>query len=205
MCDFVQPESVYSQLEDCLKFESMKNKLWYDMEIESVYLLGNFGVGFDKDFRPAAYDSLVNDGTPYIDEMPAALSDGDFTEQGLPFFCGHIKVSKEIELSESEINSANIELSRLCSTVSWFTVNGKKLENIYWAPYNADLTGLLHAGKNTIELDIVGNFRNMLGPHHTDGENYWVGPGSFMHESPIFGHGNWYDGYCFVKYGLFLK
>ena len=205
MCDFVQPESVYSQLEDCLKFESMKNKLWYDMEIESVYLLGNFGVGFDKDFRPAAHDSLVNDGTPYIDEMPAALSDGDFTEQGLPFFCGHIKVSKEIELSESEINSANIELARLCSTVSWFTVNGKKLENIYWAPYNADLTGLLHAGKNTIELDIVGNFRNMLGPHHTDGENYCVGPGSFMHESPIFGHGNWYDGYCFVKYGLFLK
>ncbi len=205
-CDFVQPKEVYDQLENCLQFESAKNKLWYDMEIEPIYLLGEFGVQFDKDYEPYNNGSVINYGTPSIVEMPQSFTDGDLTVQSLPFFCGHIKLTKEITLGADELSNRCIEFARRCSAVSSFTVNGKKLDNLYWAPYVTDLSGLLIEGVNLIELDITGNFRNMLGPHHEKcGENYWVCPGNFMHDSPIFGRADWTDGYSFVKYGLFLK
>ncbi len=206
-CNFVQSKEVYDQLENCLKFESMKNKLWYDMEIEPIYLLGDFAVNFDKDFTPTPGNGLNNAGKYTLTKLPETFNDGDLTEQGLPFFCGHIKLKKDITVTKDRIENASIELARRCSAVSRFTVNGKKLDNLYWAPYIADLSGLINEGKNEIQLDITGNFRNMLGPHHMKYECYWVGPNSFMHNSPIFGScGNdWTDSYTFVKYGLFLK
>ncbi len=208
-CDFVQPKQVYDQLDNCLQFESAKNKLWFDMEIEPVYIIGEFGVDCDEQYEYAENESVRTLGSFTLCDMPKTLTDGDFTVQKLPFFCGHIKVKKDIDLNANEISNRSIELERLCSTVSSFTVNDKKLDNMYWAPYTADLKELLKEGKNTIELDITGNFRNMLGPHHIPFDSHVVGPTSFHHNSPIWGGmvdaNNWYDGYCFVKYGLFLK
>ncbi|MEE1046403.1 MAG: hypothetical protein U0M60_03150, partial [Clostridia bacterium] len=43
-CDFKQSESVYENLKKAWQFESEKNKLSYDMEIESIYLIGDFSV-----------------------------------------------------------------------------------------------------------------------------------------------------------------
>ncbi len=207
-CDFTQPKEVYDQLDNCLQFESAKNKLWFDMEIEPVYIIGEFGVDCDKKFEYAENESVRTLGSFTLCDMPKVLTDGDFTTQKLPFFCGHIKVKKDINLTADEISNRSIVLERLCSTVSYFTVNGKKLNSIYWAPYTADLSQLLKEGKNTIELDIKGNFRNMLGPHHMPVDSHCVGPTSFHRNSPIWGSmvdlDNWYDGYCFVKYGLFL-
>ena len=39
-----QSEEVYENIEKSKKFESEKNKLTYDMEIEAMYLVGDFGV-----------------------------------------------------------------------------------------------------------------------------------------------------------------
>lgn len=208
-CDFVQSEKVYEDLDNCTAFESVKNRLYYDMEIESIYLLGKFGVESDAEYVPAANDSYITNGKFTLTTMPVKVTDGDLTLQKFPFFCGSIKLTKTITLSAEEIQNRSIEFSERNSTVTKVTVNGKELSPIFWAPYSCDLSGLLKEGENVIDVEIIGNFRNMLGPHHNECENYSVVPGSFMKNSKIWKTSwcpaKWVDSYCFVKYGLFLK
>ena len=57
-------------------------------------------------------------------------------------------------------------------------------------------------GKTKIQLTLINNLRNILGPHHLDaGECYNVGPSSFFKEQCIWATepDKWNDGYCFVE------
>ena len=69
------------------------------------------------------------------------------------------------------------------------TVNGKHVTTNLYAPHRVELKDHLVLGKNTIELTIVNNLRNMMGPHHLFREECrWVCPGIFYKESNIFEH-----------------
>ena len=72
-----------------------------------------------------------------------------------------------------------------------------------------ELGDLLRPGENEIAVEIIGNLRNLLGPHHLEeGECYAVCPSSFFQESKVWCGGTnpaWNDDYCFVRYGLFLQ
>ena len=213
VCDFVQSEEVYESFKKSSQksFETAKNKLYYDMEIEDIYIVGDFGVDNTVPYEFDEHRTVrATEGNFSICDRPQSFTDGDFTSQKHPFFCGHMKVRKEIELTADEIQNRSIKLSRRCSTVYNFTVNGTRLDDVFWAPYETDISGLLKPGKNIIELDITGCFRNMLGPHHTKIEAYDVYPHSFLHISDVwygglYRWGGWYDGYSFVEYGLFLE
>ena len=52
-CCFQQSEKVYEALKNSLVFESEKNKLTYDMEIEPIYLVGDFSVKTKGSFQGA--------------------------------------------------------------------------------------------------------------------------------------------------------
>ena len=207
-CDFVQSHKVYETLENCAKFESVKNKLYYDMEIESVYLLGDFGVESESSYIPADNDSYTTEGKFVLTTRPVKVTDGDFTLQKFPFFCGKMTLSKTISLSKDEVENRCIEFAERNSTITKVTVNGNQLTPICWAPYTCDLSGMLTEGENTIDIEITGNFRNMLGPHHNGRENLFVDPGSFIKNSKFWkpwGKVEWCDSYNFVKFGIFLK
>jgi hypothetical protein len=69
------------------------------------------------------------------------------------------------------------------------TVNGNHVTTNLYAPHRVELKDHLVLGKNTIELTIVNNLRNMMGPHHLFREECrWVYPGIFYKESNIFEH-----------------
>lgn len=72
--------------------------------------------------------------------------------------------------------------------------------------YEVDLTPYLHAGANTLELTLVNNLRNLLGPHHhVGGELYAVAPPAFYNEPCIwngYSGGYYTDRYCFVNTSL---
>lgn len=60
-------------------------------------------------------------------------------------------------------------------------------------------------GKTKIELTLINNLRNILGPHHLEeGECYSVCPHSFFKEPCIWAPNpeKWNDGYCFVQMGI---
>ncbi len=207
-CDFIQSEQVYENAKNSLIFESEKNKLSYDMEIEAIYLKGDFAVKTDEKFEDLDHNALRTNGNFYIIKAPDTLSSGDIVKQGYPFFAGSITFKKKINLTANECKNRSIKFSRLGSTVIKVKVNGTIADKIMWQPYEVDVSHLLHEGENEIEITITGSLRNLLGPFHlNDGENYWVAPKCFFHESPIWCKGinpNWTDSYCFAEFGMFF-
>lgn len=207
-CDFVQSDEVYATIDNCTKFESVKNKLYYDMEIEAIYLVGEFGVESDSEYFIQEDGSYGNAGKFALTTKPVKVKNGDITTQNHPFFCGSMTLSKTISLTKDEISDRCIEFAERNATLSKITVNGKALKPIYWAPYVCDLSDVLVEGENVIDITITGNFNNMLGPHHRGHEDTFVSPGSFIKNSNFWKnwrHAEWFDSYTFVKYGLFLK
>lgn len=207
-CDFVQSDAVYENARKSLIFESEKNKLSFDMEIEAVYLKGDFAVKTDNAFEQLDRRALRTAGEFYITKAPKTLSCGNIAEQGYPFFADSMTFKKKLTLTADECKSRSIKFDRLPSTVTKIKVNGADAGRLLWQPYEIDISDLLHEGDNDIEITVTGNLRNLLGPFHlSDGENYWVCPNSFFHESPIWCkglNGKWVDSYCFVEFGLFF-
>jgi hypothetical protein len=65
-----------------------------------------------------------------------------------------------------------------------------------WQPHQVQLNGL-RAGRNVIEIELVGTLRNLLGPHHrSGGDTAWTGPGDFRDQS------RWTDDYILVPFGF---
>lgn len=208
-CDFCQSDEVYENYKKSKIFESEKNKLSYDMEIEAIYLKGDFGVKSVDPFEHLDKRALRTNGRFYITSAPKTVKVGNIAEQGYPFFAGSMTFKKVLNIKDGEQYDRSIRFSSLCSTYTKVKVNGKDAGEVMWRPYEVDLGGMLVAGDNVIEITVTGNLRNLLGPFHLKmGENYWVGPGAFFHESPIWARGglnaDWVDSYCFVEFGLFF-
>ncbi len=206
--DFVQPQHIYDTIKECYEFEGMVNKLWFDREIDAMYLLGDFCVRSESAYYPAYNHSYVTNGgfvlTPSVD----TVKEGNIALQGFPFFTGKMTLAKTITLSADEIQNRSIEFTKMGAVLTKATINGTKLPTMYAAPYSFDLTGLLKEGENLIEIELTSNFRNLLGPLHVGGESYVVCPSTFNHYSKIFAGGlnkEWTDSYAFIEYGIFLK
>ncbi len=207
-CLFEQAPSVYENLKNALAFESEKNKLSYTMEIEAVYLVGDFAVRTDAPFEALERRALRTTGGFYLTNAPQTATVGNMAEQGYPFFAGSMTFTKNITLLPDETKHRSLVFERLCSTVTTVRVNGKEAGQVMWQPYCVELDDLLVEGENEISVTITGNLRNLLGPFHLgEGECLEVCPPSFIHESPVWVGGinpDWVDSYCFVEFGLFL-
>ncbi len=207
-CDFVQSKEVYENAKKSLIFESEKNKLSYDMEIEAIYIKGDFAIKTDKSFEALDRRALQTDGDFYITASPKTLKSGEIASQGYPFFAASMTFKQKVTLTDNECKNRSIKFDCLPSTVTKIKVNDIDAGKIMWQPYEVDVSDLLIDGENEIEITVTGSLRNLLGPFHlSDGENYWVAPKCFFHESPIWCNGinpNWTDSYCFVEFGLFF-
>ena len=196
-CNFLQSERFYKNLEKAKKFESEKNKLVYDMEIEPIYFIGNFGVKSDGKWTQLQRDAVRYRGKFVIARQPEYVYIRHIEKSGFPFFCGNMTLECELEAQ----NNSYIEFER--KGVNVISVNNaadKKIlltENRYFLP---------KGGNNKLEITVTNNLRNMLGPHHlAEGESYYVHPGSFFKE-PCIWNGNpqeeWNDDYCFAVVGI---
>ncbi len=207
-CLFDQSATVRDNLQKSLEFESEKNKLSYDMEIEAVYIIGDFGVVSDRPMQELPHRGIRADGSFSVTAAPRTVTDGALAGQGFPFFAGRMTFRKTVTLTAEEAANAQLTFRDLCSNVTTVTVNGQNVGTVMWHPYTVDIADACHEGENTVEITVIGNLRNLLGPFHlTEGESLGVCPPSFFHRSPLWLHGdnpNWTDTYCFVEYGLFF-
>ena len=85
-------------------------------------------------------------------------------------------------------------------------VNGKFVTKVLWAPFSVDLSDYLTVGENEIEITLVNNLRNLLGPHHHPaGELLSVAPPCFYDEGCLwngFHGGHFTKKYSFVHTSL---
>ncbi len=197
--DFVQPDSVYDCLRKSRIFESEKNKLTFTMEIEPVYLVGNFGVKAGGPAEQLSRNAVRVPGRFAITQLPTEITLQNIEQQGFACFAGTITVEKEFDLAEGR---CAVSMHRKGVNAVVVEANGERAGAVL---YNGDVVipRNLKPGRNTIRLTLVNNLRNMLGPHHLEeGESYGVAPGSFFQEESVYGSwgaGAWNGDYCLVE------
>ncbi len=129
-------------------------------------------------------------------------------QQGVPFFSGRMTVRKCFNLEDVDygiffnkkgVNAINVK------------VNGVECGSLMWGHLSCDLSKVLNIGKNMVELTLVNNLRNMLGPHHLpEGENWYVGPVHFYKRDNVWtktkwpktNNDPWNEDYCFTEFGI---
>lgn len=214
---FRQPKKVYEVLYGDNVYETELNKITYDMELESIYLLGDFGVISKSGFTQRERNAEVTEGPFTIVDAPKLLKGPDFTKEGLLFFAEDLELTQTIRIRKEEGKRVILKLGRQRAPLVKVSVNGHHVKNSLWAPYEADITDFVTEGENEIGLHLFSSNRNLLGPHHhRDGECYNVGPESFTgkwswveRESEADAtdiedrtKSYWTDSYCFVTFGI---
>ena len=127
--------------------------------------------------------------------LPEAVALGDLTPQGLPFFAGRVRLSREVALGEAEVEGRAFRLADKMANSVALAVNGQPGATWFWRPYEADLAGLLRPGENTLALEITGTLRNLLGPHHLqEGRSWATNPGLYKGEN-VWAPRPWTDAY----------
>jgi len=196
---FKQSQSVYDTLFGDEVLETLINKLTYDTEIESIYLIGDFGVYSTTGYIKRENDVLTTTGSFYLDKLDRKNIKNDcLVESGLPYFAGRISFSKYLNVPQGKYL---FDVDYKCMAVNIY-VNEELIKTLMW-----DNTCYLDLkeGDNKIVIEVVTSNRNLLGPHHhVKGELKILCPNSFTDK------GGWADGmvdiwderYSFVEYGI---
>lgn len=156
----------------------LKTSFRADMNLEAIYLLGEFGV-------------TLNGREATIIKLPERLKIGDIVNQGLPFYGADviyytdmpvINKNEELIFKADDFNTACIKVS-----------DGKNQKIIACKPYSADISDF-DANAKALEIHYVLTRRNTFGPLH----QYPLiagayGPESFISEG---------DGFLNDSYGL---
>lgn len=200
---FFQRQKVYDVLFGENVLETERNKLTYDTELESLYLVGDFSVFSKSGYIESARRSIITDGGFVITDRVTKFTGGDIVTQGYPFFSGRIRLSQDVKIKKSYGKRIAVRIKKPYAALAKVYVNGRFVKSLLWSDYVADISDFVKSGETAkITLELVVSNRNLMGPHHNpDVETYGIHPGSF---SP---HGNytpsgWRERYSFVKIGI---
>ena len=204
--DYFQRDYVYHVLYGGFS-ESLRNCLYFDTEIESIYLYGEFAVKTEAEkFKNDARSSVVYDGSFSITEQKKEIDITDVVKDGYPFFAGSLCVSAVYNYKPGMPTELYLNGRYAVCDVE---VNGKSAGTLMFDTHT-DLSGLLKKGENKITLTLYNSNRNLLGPHHrSDPEPYGVGPNTFSFENEWDADGRVCPGYlnryAFVRFGVDFK
>ncbi|MBQ3125104.1 MAG: hypothetical protein IJC09_06780 [Clostridia bacterium] len=200
-CDFAQSDKTYQNLRNARIFESEKNKLSYETEIEAIYLLGDFAAGTSGNWEKLDKNAVRYDGDFTIEAPKTIISGTNIEQQGYPFFSGELELEGEIDIPNSD---AVLELD--IKGINAVRVKISDTERVMLTDNRLPLAQFGVTGLNTIKLTLINNLRNLLGPHHLKcGETYTAAPTSFFKEPCVWNfepEKDWDDNYCFVETGI---
>ena len=200
--DFRQSPIVYENMAKSKAFESEKNKLTFDTELEQIYLVGDFSVETEGSFEELARNASRFSGAFSIGKPRKEITLDRMERQGFPFFAGTMTVSRSFAADSTDFM---LDFVKYGWNVVKAEINGKALPPMMWEPFTQDISEWLHVGENKISLTLTGNLRNMQGPFHLAiGESHSLGPSEFYRRKCVWGGGieKWNDGYCFLNHGV---
>ncbi len=159
---YKQHEGVHFALFDPLATESMRNCLYYDTNIENIYLCGDFTLDENQVIHRRS-------------EFPPLSS--QICQNGYPFFMGSMTLQGNYFYDGCGGRTLSLDKGRFMVAQIW--VNGKKREMVL--DTKKDITDLLQSGNNEIKIVLRSSLRNLLGPHHCKDmpEPKMVGPFRF--------------------------
>ena len=200
--NFHQSPVVYENMAKSKIFESEKNKLTFDTELEQIYLVGDFSVETKGSFTELERNASRFSGAFAIGAPKKEITLDRMERQGFPFFAGTMTVSRLFTAAHTDLA---LDFVKCGWNVVKASVNGKELPPMMWEPFTADLSDLLRIGENEISLTLTNNLRNMQGPLHLAiGESHSLGPSEFYRRKCVWGGGTerWNDDYCFLTHSV---
>jgi len=159
-----------------------------DTNVEACFLLGDFSVGVD------GARARMAGGRP-------AVGFGDWTKQGLPFYCGSVVFRASVKPHLAEGERLFVEVPQFAGACVRVLVDRNEAGIIGWEPHEVEITELA-AGKEEIGLavEIVAHRRNAFGPLHTAvARPHFVGPHTFTTDGK-----DWQDAYSLVPVGCLV-
>lgn len=184
----------------------------YGTEIETIFLCGDFAVDgiLAKNQPTETWRNRLKILNPK--PMPARFEYGSFsirpetevtapnlTVAGYPFYSGSFVCSGSFCMDDvDEGRCYKIAFPAIEAIAVDVKVNGKELPTVFCSPWEADVTGAIRPGDNTVELTLTGSLRNLMGPYHCIGGEFNVmGPATFSgrHSWPNLepGDNDWYE------------
>ena len=155
--------------------------------IESLYLVGDFGVHLDGTKRT-------------LTALPGKVGLKNIVNYDLPFYSGKITYVIPCDvIKAAKADAKMIKINGFCGSL--LKVGGSKSDEsivIGWDPYEADISKFLDRGED-IELTLVCSRRNTYGPLHlVPALQGAYGPGHW-----VTGGDNWSDDYVLIDSGVF--
>lgn len=189
-------------------FESERNRFYLPVEPESIYIKGDFDIeALGSKNSEIGYYTVENSGFLLVPQTPKKL--GDITCQGSWFYRGNVSYKIGAEITDIKDRRIFLTPVKPRGTGAEIIVNGLR-KAVTGLNEPTDITDLLVDGKNSIEFCLLGNNRNLMGPHHHIRPNAaMVGPDTFVGKhgfedfvSPdIKDEDTWQDLYSFVPFG----
>lgn len=190
-------------------FETERNRFFYPVEPESIYIRGDFDVKpFGKIQMNVNYYSVENAG--FVLTGSSGKKIGYLAEQGAPFYNGNLSYRFKIDVADKSLRYCiATERQRAVAAV----VKIGDFKRVLLSPDDeADITDALKQGENEICVTLLGHNRNLLGPHHhKNGVTAMVGPSTFAGVNGFEDFVNygitpsdtstWTDSYSFVPFG----
>lgn len=121
------------------------------MEIDTIYLKGEFGV------------QVCNE--QWILAKEQALDYGSWRKQGMPFYPYAVNYEYRFTI-DSTPTSATIDLAHYDAIALSFTINGKPIGLLHAdGKREQEIAECLKVGENTLNIRVCGSFKNLFGPH----------------------------------------
>lgn len=99
-CNYYQSPKVYEVLFAPDMCASERNKLTYDTELESIYLVGSFGVKNDAPYSYGERRAIHTSGDFCLTSLPKTVNATHITESGFWFFLGALELTQRVIVSK---------------------------------------------------------------------------------------------------------
>ncbi len=159
-----------------------------DMELEDLYLVGDFGVALRPGFDAPAPGAMT------LTAPPRQLDAGGWIGQGLDFYGAAVRYRLTVAKPDGD-RRVRLGLPGVRCTCAVIHVGDRQFP-LPWPPFAADITDALEPGDNELTVEVIGGRKNILGPLHTPSRP-WTGPGEFEPDND-----NWTDAYVLNDHGL---
>lgn len=151
--------------------------------LESVYILGNFGISGDLHTLTA---------------QPKNLEFGDITRQGLPFYTGNVHYNMSFDMEKA--GDIIVQVPHYAGAALVFLLDGEEKGMAAYAPHALKIKDVPQ-GKHLMEIILLGNRFNGFGTlHNANSEYMWYGPDSYRTEGD-----EWCDRYLLRPVGILSR
>jgi hypothetical protein len=153
--------------------------------LEIMYLLGNFGV-------------KVEGRAARLTVLPTTLGLGDWCEQGLAFYAGHVAYARMIDPKCGAGERVFVSVPDYRGMALRILVDGEEAGIVAWHPQEVEITPWLKDRPVELAIEVIGHRRNSHGPfHHCEKWPAWTGPGEYKYNPD-----RWSEDYQLVPCGL---